>query len=93
MSTKTKTGVQVGNELLAIAGPEYIKPEVQITGRDGNAFAIIGTVWTAVRKANQNISTFPKVEQKWKQATNMMNPELQSYDDLLQFCLTVADAY
>ena len=93
MSTKNKTGVQVGNELLAIAGPEYIKPEVQLTGRDGNAFFILGSVWKAIRNENRNLSTLAKVEEKWKQATNMSNPELESYEDLLQFCMTIAEVY
>lgn len=58
-----------------------IKPRCRLIGEDGNAFAIIGRVTTALRKAGQK----DKVDAFMKEATS------GDYDHLLATCLEYVD--
>lgn len=51
--------------------------EVQLTGRDGNVFNIIGTVYNAIRKVDRTLA-----EEYKKEATSQ-----QSYDEVLQLTM------
>ena len=54
--------------------PRYPDVEVQLTGEDGNAFAIMGAVTRALRRAGYS----DKIEEYQKEATS------GDYDNLLQ---------
>jgi len=56
----------------------FVKPEVELVGQDGNAFAIIGRVSKALRKAGSP-----------EKAKEFQNKALRSsdYDALLQLCM------
>ena len=54
--------------------PLYPDVEVQLTGEDGNAFAIMGAVTRALRRAGYS----DKIEEYQKEATS------GNYDNLLQ---------
>lgn len=56
----------------------FPKVEVQLTGTDGNAFALIGTVAKAIRT-----SYSVDASDKWVQRAM----ESESYDDLLAFIM------
>lgn len=58
------------------SNPKYPDVEVQLTGTDGNAFAIIGAVTTAMKRAG-----CPKEEVDEFQS---MMTNSDSYDDLLR---------
>lgn len=60
----------------------YEKPEVQLTGTDGNAFSIIGKVSKALRRANA-----PKevIDEFMAEATS------GDYDNVLQTAMKYAD--
>jgi len=57
---------------------EATKPEVQLTGTDGNVFAVIGQVRKALKKAGQT----QQAEEFVKKAFSA-----SSYDEVLQLCL------
>ena len=64
------------------AGVRYPHIKVQLTGRDGNAFAILGTVQRALKSAN-----VPAEEiEKWR--TEAMSGD---YDNLLATCMRWVD--
>ena len=58
------------------------KPTVKLTGTDGNAFAILGKVTAALRKAGS-----PPEEVKKFQGEAMAG----DYDNLLRVCMEYAD--
>lgn len=77
MTDETKKETKKNN------GPKYPKIRVQLTGRDGNAFAILGAVTSALRKAkvsDEEIRAFQK------EATS------GDYDHLLFVCTEWVDA-
>jgi len=61
---------------------QYPDVTVQLTGEDGNAFAIIGTVARALRKTGHREAADAFI-------TDAM--ALGSYDDLLRLCMTTVD--
>ncbi len=63
-------------------GPDY-KPEVQLTGEDGNAYAIMGRVRKGLWKAGAD-----------KEYTDMVLNEMMSgdYDNLLVTAMKYVDA-
>lgn len=62
--------------------PKYPQIEVELTGHDGNAFAILGRVMSALRKN--------KVSQE-DQALFMKEATSGDYDNLLQTCMKWVD--
>lgn len=64
-------------------GPKYPDVEVQLTGRDGNAFAILGTVARALRRADHG----DEVESFMAEAT------AADYDHLLATCMKWVDVH
>ena len=60
------------------------KPKVKLTGEDGNAFAILGVVRKALRKAGW---TQEQLEAFFREATS------GNYDHLLQTCIKYADVH
>lgn len=62
--------------------PRYPNVHVQLVGNDGNAFAILGAVRKALRKANVPIA---EVEEFFDEATT------GDYDHLLATCLRWVD--
>lgn len=58
---------------------KYPDVKVRLVGTDGNAFAIIGAVSTALRKAGHPEAAKEFTEQAFKS---------KSYDALLQLCLS-----
>ena len=61
---------------------KYPNIEVQLTGRNGNAFAIIGTVSKALRQANVNKDEIEKFIDEAMSA---------DYDNLLVTCMNWVD--
>jgi len=58
--------------------PKYPNIEVELSGKDGNAFAILGRVKTAMRKANVPVADI----------TEFLSEAMAGdYDDLLQTCM------
>lgn len=56
---------------------DYEKPTVQLTGEDGNVFAIIGRVSKALKRAG-----FPDMAQEFTQKAM----SAKSYDEVLCLC-------
>jgi hypothetical protein len=65
-----------------VTGPRYPQVQVQLTGTDGNAFAVLGTVRRALRRAGLPTQ---EIDQFIAEATS------GSYDDLLATCLRWVD--
>ena len=60
----------------------YPDVEVQLTGTDGNAFAIIANVQSALRKAGYREAA----DEFWNEAN-----QCGSYDELLRLAITTVD--
>ena len=63
---------------------DLTKPTVKLTGEDGNAFAIMGSVGRALRKAG-----FPKehIDEYYKESAS------GDYDNLLRVAMKYANIY
>jgi len=61
---------------------EYIKPTVELIGQDGNAFAIMGKVAGAMRKAGASKEEIKKYQ------TEAMSGD---YDNLLRITMNYVD--
>lgn len=58
--------------------PKYSNVRVRLTGQDGNAYAIVGAVRNALRKANVEVS----------ELNAFMNEAMEGdYNHLLQTCM------
>jgi hypothetical protein len=60
------------------------KPKVNLIGKDGNAFVIIGSCKTAWRKANGSVSEWEKIQKE------MMSGD---YNNLLQVAMNHFDIF
>jgi hypothetical protein len=69
-------------EVSAVSIENLARPKVKLVGGDGNAFAILGVVRKALRKAGW---TQEQLEAFYKEATS------GNYDRLLQTCMKYAD--
>ena len=61
---------------------DFAKPTVQLTGEDGNAFAIIGRVAKALRRAG-----YPDKAAEWSKGAMSCG----SYDELLSLAFDYAE--
>lgn len=67
-----------------MTSPTYPTVNVELIGRDGNVFAIIGAVTRALRR-----EVSPEVADNW--AHNAMS--LESYDDVLRFVMQTVQVH
>jgi hypothetical protein len=65
-----------------VTGPKYPDVTVQLTGEDGNVFAIIGAVTEALDRADE-------FDAAAEFSTAAMNSE--SYDAVLRLCMATVD--
>lgn len=74
-------------------GPKYPEITVQLTGRDGNAFAIIGAVQSAIKRAYGEGEQFETHVEAQKAAAEFSREamESESYDALLRYVLATVE--